>query len=169
MLRERGVEMDADPLRRRSTSEATAVAGGEYVTFAVTAKTGYAVSFSAVSQFDYRRSATGPAFGELQVQVGTGAFTDVASLELHRIHVWRRVAHSDQPVRRTGTPKCAWGNERHVPHRQLGGHEYLGDLVHLRYWRLVGGERPRDPGTVVPMPTAATVGVETAEMKRGRL
>ena len=48
--------------------------------FSITAGTGYAVSFTSVSRFDYRRSGAGPPNGVLQYQVGAGAFTDITAL-----------------------------------------------------------------------------------------
>jgi 2',3'-cyclic-nucleotide 2'-phosphodiesterase (5'-nucleotidase family) len=62
------------------TSVAAAVASNRYATFTVLPNAGYKVSFSQITQFNYRRSAGGPATGELQYQVGTGTFTPVASL-----------------------------------------------------------------------------------------
>ncbi|HTY07550.1 MAG TPA: 5'-nucleotidase C-terminal domain-containing protein, partial [Candidatus Edwardsbacteria bacterium] len=64
----------------QNTSEATAVSGNDYVTFAVTANSGYQVSYSSVSRLDYRRSGTGPSAGVLQYQIGSGAFTDIATV-----------------------------------------------------------------------------------------
>lgn len=61
-----------------STSTNTAVTAGDYVTCGVTADTGYRVSFSAISRFDYRRSPTGPTDGLLQYQINGGAFNDAA-------------------------------------------------------------------------------------------
>ena len=63
-----------------NVSVATAVASNQFVTFGATANAGYAVSFAAISRFDYRRSGTGPANGVLQFQVGTGAFSDITNL-----------------------------------------------------------------------------------------
>ncbi len=57
-----------------------AVSGNDIVTFSVTPAAGFNVSFSSLSRLDYRRSATGAASGVLQVQVGGGAFIDVATL-----------------------------------------------------------------------------------------
>jgi 2',3'-cyclic-nucleotide 2'-phosphodiesterase (5'-nucleotidase family) len=62
------------------TSDAAAIAAGAYVTAGISANAGYTVSFTSISRFNYRRSGTGPANGELQYQVGGGAFTDVAPL-----------------------------------------------------------------------------------------
>ena len=59
---------------------ALAVAAGKVITFGFTANAGYQVSFSAVSQFYYRRSGTGPTNGVLQYQVGSGAFTDITNV-----------------------------------------------------------------------------------------
>ena len=63
-----------------ATNEAAAVTANEYATFTVTAQAGNRVSFASISKFDYRRSATGPANGMLQYQIGSGAFNDIASL-----------------------------------------------------------------------------------------
>src|SRR5262249_45168836 len=56
--------------------QATAISASQFATFTVTAQTGFAVSFSSVSTFDYRRSATGASTGRLQYQIGGGAFVD---------------------------------------------------------------------------------------------
>src|SRR5262249_11399449 len=57
-----------------------AISGGDSVTFTVTANSGFQVSFSSISRFDYRRSATGPGTGTLQYQIGAGSFVDVTTL-----------------------------------------------------------------------------------------
>ena len=62
------------------TSAAAAVSGNRFVTFGLTPNSGYKMSLSAVGKFDYRRSGGGPTNGVLQVQVGSGSFTDVATL-----------------------------------------------------------------------------------------
>jgi 2',3'-cyclic-nucleotide 2'-phosphodiesterase (5'-nucleotidase family) len=64
----------------QNTSEAAAVSGGDFVTFTVTPNSGFSTSFSSISQFNYRRSASGAASGTLQYQVGAGGFVDVAAL-----------------------------------------------------------------------------------------
>jgi uncharacterized repeat protein (TIGR01451 family) len=61
-----------------STSEANAIAANAFATFSIAAKAGSMVSFSSINEFDYRRSSSGPPNGELQYQVGAGAFTDIA-------------------------------------------------------------------------------------------
>jgi len=61
-------------------SAANAINSNRFATFAVMANAGYQVSYSAVSRFDYRRSATGPPNGLLQYQIGAGAFTDIATV-----------------------------------------------------------------------------------------
>jgi DNA/RNA endonuclease G (NUC1) len=58
----------------------SAIASNRFVSFTVTANTGYAVSFSEISRFDYYRSATAPTSGTLQFQVGSGAFNDITNL-----------------------------------------------------------------------------------------
>jgi uncharacterized repeat protein (TIGR01451 family) len=61
-------------------SSAAAISSNRFATFTVAANPGYRVSFSAISTFDCRHSATGPATGLLQYQVGTAAFADVGTL-----------------------------------------------------------------------------------------
>jgi DNA/RNA endonuclease G (NUC1) len=63
-----------------SSNAAAAIAASQFATFSVTANTGYTVSFSSVSRFDYRRSSTGAATGVLQYQLGAGAFVDITNL-----------------------------------------------------------------------------------------
>jgi hypothetical protein len=62
-----------------AASAAAAITANDVATFSVGANTGYKVSFSAVSRFDYRRSGSGPPSGVLQAQVGTGAFVNIAT------------------------------------------------------------------------------------------
>ncbi len=64
----------------QATSETAAVSGGDFVTFTVTPNSGFSTSFASISQFNYRRSASGAASGTLQYQVGAGGFVDVATL-----------------------------------------------------------------------------------------
>ena len=63
-----------------TASAATAISAGDFATFSIAASTGYKVSFSSISKFDYRRSSTGPTSGVLQYAIGAAAFTDIASL-----------------------------------------------------------------------------------------
>lgn len=63
-----------------ATSAAAAVSANKTVSFSLSANTGYQVSVSGISKFDYRRSSSGATSGVLQYQVGTGAFTDAATL-----------------------------------------------------------------------------------------
>jgi hypothetical protein len=63
-----------------STSATAAVTANQYASFVITVSNGYQLSFSQVSQLDYRRSSSGPAGGILQYQVGNGAFTDITTL-----------------------------------------------------------------------------------------
>jgi len=63
-----------------SASEAAAITASQFATFAVTANAGYHVSFSSLSKFNYRRSATGAASGTIQYQIGSGAFTDITTV-----------------------------------------------------------------------------------------
>jgi uncharacterized repeat protein (TIGR01451 family) len=59
---------------------AAASAANQFVSFTVAAQPGYRVSFASLSQFDYRRSPTGPANGVLQYQVGSGVFSNITTL-----------------------------------------------------------------------------------------
>jgi DNA/RNA endonuclease G (NUC1) len=59
---------------------ATAIASNQFATFSLTASNGYKMSFTAISRYDYRCSATGPTNGDLQFQVGTGAFVDLTNI-----------------------------------------------------------------------------------------
>ena len=58
----------------------TAVSANQFFTFGLTANAGYQVTVSSISQFSYRRSGTGPPSGELQYQIGAGAFSNAAAL-----------------------------------------------------------------------------------------
>jgi 2',3'-cyclic-nucleotide 2'-phosphodiesterase (5'-nucleotidase family) len=144
-----------------STPEATAVAANQFATFTVTAETGYSVSFSQVSQFNYRRSSTGPAYGELQVQVGGGAFTDIAFLSysstsssgasLTAIGLSTVSALQNVPGGTTVTFRIVnWGGT------SSAGTWYIFDTANTTANDL------EIQGTVVRAPIAATVGVETA-------
>jgi uncharacterized repeat protein (TIGR01451 family) len=62
------------------SSEAAAIAANQFVTFTVAPQAGHRMSIASISKFDYRRSATGPANGVLQYQIGSGAFNDITSL-----------------------------------------------------------------------------------------
>ena len=62
------------------TSAAAAIAANRFATFSVTPNAGYKVSYSSLSRFDYRHSGTGPTNGLVQYQLGSGAFTDIATL-----------------------------------------------------------------------------------------
>jgi hypothetical protein len=63
-----------------ATSATAAVTAGDVVSFTVAANAGYKVSISGISRLDYRRSSAGATSGVLQYQVGSGAFTDAATL-----------------------------------------------------------------------------------------
>jgi endonuclease G, mitochondrial len=63
-----------------ASSATNAVIANEFATCTATVGSGYTVSYTAISRFDYRRSSTGPGVGVLQYQVGSGPFTDVVAL-----------------------------------------------------------------------------------------
>lgn len=56
---------------------AGAVSNGNYVTFSVTAKSGYSLSLTEISSYNIRRSDTGPTTGQWQYQVGAGSFNNI--------------------------------------------------------------------------------------------
>ncbi len=63
-----------------SASAAAAVTANQFATFTAAANAGYQVSYTSISKFDYRRSATGAASGTVQYQLGSGAFTDISTV-----------------------------------------------------------------------------------------
>ena len=63
-----------------STNAATAIASNQYVTFSLTVSNGYTVSFTAITRFDYYRSASGATNAVWQYQIGAGPFVDFANL-----------------------------------------------------------------------------------------
>jgi hypothetical protein len=64
-----------------SATASAAEAARQFCTFTVTATNRSKVSFTRLSRLDYYRSATGPTSGLLQFQVGSGDFTDLATLD----------------------------------------------------------------------------------------
>jgi DNA/RNA endonuclease G (NUC1) len=63
-----------------AANEAAAVTANDFITFSLMASNGYNVSFTDISEFDYRRSGTGPTNGVLQYQIGSAAFIDITNL-----------------------------------------------------------------------------------------
>jgi hypothetical protein len=57
----------------------SAINGGDFVTFSITPKSGYQVSFSQIPAYNIRRSGTGPTKGIWQYQKGSGSFTNIDS------------------------------------------------------------------------------------------
>lgn len=62
------------------TNVTAAAVAGEFATLGIAANTGCTLSFASISQFNYRRSSTGPTNGVLQYRLGDGAFVDIANL-----------------------------------------------------------------------------------------
>ena len=58
----------------------TAVSSNKFASFTIAANTGYKLSLSSISKLDYRRSSSGPTSGVVQVQIGSGSFSNVAAL-----------------------------------------------------------------------------------------
>lgn len=63
-----------------NTTAASAIASNRFVTCSIMAQNGSAVSFSAISRFDYRRSTTSATNGLVQYQVGSGPFVDITNV-----------------------------------------------------------------------------------------
>jgi 2',3'-cyclic-nucleotide 2'-phosphodiesterase (5'-nucleotidase family) len=63
-----------------SSSKDAAITANQYAAFSFVVHPGYNLSLSAISRFDYRRSATGPTTGVVQYQVGSGSFTDITTV-----------------------------------------------------------------------------------------
>ncbi len=61
-------------------TSANAIGSNQFVTCSIAGQTGYYVSYSSISKFDYRHSATGATNALVQYQVGSGAFTDIAAI-----------------------------------------------------------------------------------------
>jgi hypothetical protein len=63
-----------------NATSANAIGSNQFVTFAIAPQSGYKVSFTNISRFDYRRSGTGPPNGLVQYQLNSGPFVDIASV-----------------------------------------------------------------------------------------
>jgi hypothetical protein len=50
---------------------------GEYVSFSVTVASGKAARFDSIGAYNVRRDSNGPAYGQWQYQVDSGAFADI--------------------------------------------------------------------------------------------
>ncbi len=62
-----------------SATAAAAVTANKFVTFTITAKTGYKVSITGIDAYNIRRSGTGPTTGQWQYQIGSGTFTNIGT------------------------------------------------------------------------------------------
>jgi|GEM_PF-1162375 hypothetical protein len=63
-----------------SVESANAITNNTFFTFTIKANSGYTVSLNAINPFDYRRSTNGPTYGLIQYQIGSGNFTDIATV-----------------------------------------------------------------------------------------
>ena len=61
-------------------SEAMAISSNQFVTATLVVSNGYKMAITGIGRFDYRRSGVGPISGELQYQIGNGAFIDAYPL-----------------------------------------------------------------------------------------
>jgi hypothetical protein len=55
---------------------------GEYVSFSVTVASGKTARFDSIGAYNVRRDSNGPAYGQWQYQVDSGAFTDIGFILL---------------------------------------------------------------------------------------
>lgn len=62
-----------------SANANAATNASQFATFAITPNANYQVSFTSLSQYDYKRSSSGPPNGVLQYKVGSGAFNDITN------------------------------------------------------------------------------------------
>ena len=58
---------------------AAAISNSQFATFTVTAAAGYTLSFTQIAAYNVRRSSAGPANGQWQYSVGSGAFSNIGS------------------------------------------------------------------------------------------
>jgi hypothetical protein len=63
-----------------SATPEAAITSDAAVTFTVKANPGNTLSLASISQFDYRRSGSGPASGLLQYRINEGTYTDIATI-----------------------------------------------------------------------------------------
>ena len=61
------------------TTSASAITANDYVSFSLTANSGFLMSLSDIPAYNIRRSATGPTTGLWQYQVGSETFQDIGS------------------------------------------------------------------------------------------
>ena len=61
------------------TSFANALAGGDFITFSMSASGGYELSFDSIDAYNVRRSGTGATTGQWQYQIGTGSFVNLGN------------------------------------------------------------------------------------------
>lgn len=64
-----------------TTSTSTAISNNSFFTFTVKPNSGYKLSLSALTPFDYRRSTNGAQKGLVQYQLNSGSFTDIATAD----------------------------------------------------------------------------------------
>jgi len=57
-----------------------AISGNRFVYFTVGPQSGYSVSFTNISRFDYRRSPTGPYAGLIQYRINSGLYSDITNV-----------------------------------------------------------------------------------------
>jgi hypothetical protein len=62
-----------------AASSSAGISGNQFVTFTITANSGYTVSLSSFEQ-SYRRSSTGPSSGDLQYSINGGGYTTITTL-----------------------------------------------------------------------------------------
>lgn len=61
------------------TSLANAISQGDYISFSISANTGFRLSLTEIAPYTIRLSTSGPAFGQWQYQVAGGAWVNIGS------------------------------------------------------------------------------------------
>ena len=59
-----------------------AVLAGDFVSFSVTVASGKYARFDSIGAYNIRRDANGPAYGQWQFQIDSGAFTDIGFIQV---------------------------------------------------------------------------------------
>ena len=62
-----------------NTTLANAITANKFVTFTITANTGYKFSINSIEKYNIRRSSSGPTKGQWQYQIGNGSFVNIGS------------------------------------------------------------------------------------------
>ena len=61
------------------TTLANAITANKFVTFTISANTGYKFSINSIEKYNIRRSSSGPTKGQWQYKIGNGSFVNIGS------------------------------------------------------------------------------------------